>query len=169
MRVLTFLPHSNNQTIITAQTTQDWPTGQTVATNMIRRSNEQGTAMFFSSFYIIQLSNEYYIEHLRRSPPPATDRRHILPYHTKSDSPCEHNLPTPCPPSTPILVQLTNSGRNQYVQVHQGPEDDLLQRLHSDLFNRSAIDILNKLNNSPAVDAISPVQGSRHDHSFYIC
>ena len=104
-----------------------------------------------------------------RSPPPAAERQHILPYHTKPDSPCEHNLPTPCPPSTPILVQLTNSGRNQHVPVHQGPKDDLLQRLHSDLFNRLAINILNKLNNSPAVDAISPVQGSRHDHSFYIC
>ena len=104
-----------------------------------------------------------------RSPPPVAERQHILPYHTKRDSPCEHNLPTPCPPSTPILVQLTNSGRNQHVPVHQGPKDDLLQRLHSDLFNRLAINILNKLNNSPAVDAISPVQGSRHDHSFYIC
>ena len=103
------------------------------------------------------------------SPPPAAERQHILPYHTKPDSPCEHNLPTPCPPSTPILVQLTNSGRNQHVPVHQGPKDDLLQGFHSDLFNRLAINILNKLNNSPAVDAISPVQGSRHDHSFYIC
>jgi hypothetical protein len=28
---------------------------------------------------------------------------------------------------------------------------------------------LNRLNKSPAVDAISPVQGSRQDHSFYIC
>ena len=125
--------------------------------------------MSFSPFYITQLSNEYYIEHFMRSPPPATERHHILPYHTKPDSPCEHNLPTPCPPSTPILVQLTNSGRNQHVPVHQGPKDDLLQRLHSDVFKRLAINILNKLNNSPAVDAISPVQGSRHDHSFYIC
>ena len=102
-------------------------------------------------------------------PPPATEGRHILPYHAKPESPCEHNLPTPCPPSTPILVQFTNSGRNQYVQVHQGPADNLLQRLHTDLLNRTAIDTLNSLNKSPAVEAISPIQGSRHDHSFYIC
>ena len=139
--------------------------------NNIRFSDQQhqGTAMSFSPYYITQLSNEYYIEHFMRSPPPATERMNILPYHHQSDSPCEHNLPTPCPPSTPILVQLTNSGQNRYIQVHQGPEDDLLQRLHSDLFNRMAIEILNKLNKSPAVDAISPIQGSRNDHSFYIC
>lgn len=125
--------------------------------------------MSFSPYYITQLSNEYYIEHLLRSPAPAAGRKQILPYHTKPDSPCEHNLPTPCPPSTPILVQLTNSGRTQYVPVHQGPTDNLLQRLHSDLINRSAIYILNELNESPAVEAVSPIKGSRHDHSFYIC
>ena len=75
-------------------------------------------------------------------------------------------LPTPCPPSTPILVQLTNSGRPKYVSLHQGPKDDFTQRLHLDLINRSAINILNDLNNSPAVEAISPIRGSRHDHSF---
>ena len=125
--------------------------------------------MSFSPFYISQLSNEYYIEHHLRSPPPATGRRQILPYHIKPDSPCEHNLPTPCPPSTPILVQLTNSGRSQYVPSHQGPTDNLLQKLHSDLINRSAIYLLNELNKSPAVEAVSPINGSRHDHSFYIC
>ena len=125
--------------------------------------------MTFSPFYIVQVSNEHYIEHYLRTPPPAAEGQHILPYHNKPDSPCEHNLPTPCPPSTPILVQLTNSGRPNYVSVHQGPRDDLIQKLHCDLLNRSAINILNKLNNSPAVDAISPIGGSRHDHSFYIC
>ena len=145
--------------------------GQTSLTNNnIHFSDEQqqGPAMTFSPFYIVQVSNEHYIEHYLRTPPPAAEGQHILPYHNKPDSPCEHNLPTPCPPSTRILVQLTNSGRNQHIQVHQGPEDDLLQRLHADLFNRTAINILNELNKSPIVDAISPIQGSRHDHSFYI-
>ena len=130
---------------------------------------QQGIAMSFSPFYIVHLSNEHYIKHFMRSPPPAAEEQHILLYHNKPDSPCEHNLPTPCPPSTPILVQLTNSGRPKHVSVHQGPRDDLTQRLHCDLINRSAINILNRINNSPAVEAISPIQGSRHDHSFYIC
>ena len=125
--------------------------------------------MSFSSFYIVHLSNEHYIEHNMRRPPPLAEGQNILPYHIKQDSPCEHNLPTPCPPSTPILVQLTNSGRPKTVSSHQGPKEDFIQRLHNDLINRSAINILNGLNNSPAVEAISPIWGSRHDHSFYIC
>ena len=125
--------------------------------------------MSFSSFYIVHVSKEHYIEHYLRTPQPATEGQHILPYHNKQDSPCEHNLPTPCPPSTPILIQLTNSGRPNNNSVHQGPRDNLIQRLHYDLLNRSAINILSKLNNSPAVDTISPIKGSRHDHSFYIC
>ena len=125
--------------------------------------------MSFSSFYIVHLSNEHYIEHNMRRPPPLAEGQNILPYHIKQDSPCEHNLPTPCPPSTPILVQLTNSGRPKTVSSHQGPKEDFIQRLHNDLINRSAINILNDLNNSPAVEAISPTRGSRHDHSFYIC
>ena len=125
--------------------------------------------MSFSSFYIVHVSNEHYIEHYLRTPQPTTEGQHILPYHNKQDSPCEHNLPTPCPPSTPILVQLTNSGHPNYVPVHKGPTDDPIQRLHLDLLNRSAINILNMLNNSPAVESVSPTGGSRHDHSFYIC
>ena len=125
--------------------------------------------MSFSSFYIVQLSNEHYIEHIMRGTSPVAEGQNILPYHIKQDSPCEHNLPTPCPPSTPILVQLTNSGRPNTVSSHQGPKEDFIQRLHNDLINRSAINILNDLNNSPAVEAISPIRGSRHDHSFYIC
>jgi hypothetical protein len=39
----------------------------------------------------------------------------------------------------------------------------------TNLINRSAINILNDLNSSPAVEAISPIRGSRHNHSFYIC
>ena len=125
--------------------------------------------MSFSLFYIVHVSNEHYIEQYLRTPQPATEGQHILPYHNKQDSPCEHNLPTPCPLSTPILVQLTNSGRPNYVPVHKGPTDDPIQRLHLDLLNRSAINILNMLNNSPAVESVSPTRGSRHDHSFYIC
>ena len=125
--------------------------------------------MSFSTFYLVQLSNAQYMEHTMRSPPPATEGRKILPYHVKRFSPCKHNLPTPCPPSTPIQIQLTNWGQNQYVQVHQGLADNLLQELHSDLLYRAAIDILNSLNNSPTVEAISPIKGSRNDHSFYIC
>ena len=125
--------------------------------------------MSFSPFYIVHLSNEHYIEHVMRAPPPAAEGQQILLYHIKPDSPCEHNLPTPCPPSTPILIQLTNSGRPNNDSVHQGPRDNLIQRLHYDLLNRSAINILNKLNNSPSVDAISPIKGSRHNHLFYIC
>ena len=127
----------------------------------------QEFAMSFSVFYLTQLSNKCYIEHVMRSPPPATRRIEILPDQHKSASPCEHNLPTPCPQSTPILVQLTNSGRNS--NIHKGTGDTLLQLLHSDLYNKTAIKILNELNNSPAVDAISPIHGSRNDHAFYIC
>ena len=125
--------------------------------------------MSFSTFYLIQLSNEYYIEHILRSPPPATERMQILPYHHQSVSPCEHNLPTPCPPSTPILVQLTNSGRNLDVHLRKGPEDTLIQTLHSDLSKKTAIAILNELNDSPAIESVSPNYGSRNDHLFYIC
>ena len=124
--------------------------------------------MSFSMFYLVQLSNKHYIEHLMRSPYPATEGRHILPYHFKSASPCEHNLPTPCPPSTPILVQHTNSGRNLNVHMHYNTAGNTLQKLHANLLYRSAIDTLNSLNNSPAVEAVSPIHGSRHDHSFYI-
>jgi hypothetical protein len=116
--------------------------------------------MSFSPFYIIHLSNVYYIEHFMRSLPPAAEGQHILPYHNKPDSPCEHNLPTPCPPSTPILVQLTNSGRPRYVSVHQGPRDDLIQRLHCDLtIDRQSMDsttlpLLMLLTPSRGVDTI---------------
>ena len=64
-----------------------------------------------------------------------------------------------------ILVQLTNSGRPKYVSLHQGPKDDFTPKFHLDLINGSAINILNDLNNSPAVEAINPIRGSRHDHS----
>ena len=105
--------------------------------------------MSFSTFYLLQLSNDHYMEHLMRSPPPSTEGRNILPYHVTRHNPCEHNLPTPCPPSTPILIQLTKLGPKP--------------------IRSTAIDILNSLNKSPAVEAISPIKGSRHDHSFYIC
>ena len=126
--------------------------------------------MSFSVFYLVQLSNKRYFEHLTRSQRPATtEGTYILPYHFKSASPCEHNLPTPCPPSTPILVQHTNSGRNLNVQMHHNAAGSTLQNLHANLLYRLAIDTLNSLNGSPAVEAISPIHGSRHDHSFYIC
>ena len=125
--------------------------------------------MSFSMFYLVQRSNRRYLEHLIRSQYPATEGTYILPYHFKSVSPCEHNLPTPCPPSTPILVQHTNSGRNLNVQMHHNAAGSTLQTLHANLLYRLAIDTLNSLNGSPAVEAISPIHGSRHDHSFYIC
>ena len=64
-----------------------------------------------------------------------------------------------------ILVQLTNSGRPKYVSLHQEPKDDFTPRLHPDLINGSAINVPGYLNNSPAVEAINPIRGSRHDHS----
>ena len=64
-----------------------------------------------------------------------------------------------------ILVQLTNSGRPKYVSLHQEPKDDFTPRLHPDLINRLAINVPSDLNNSPAVEAINPIRGSRHDHS----
>ena len=117
--------------------------------------------MSFTQFYLVQLSNEYYMEHVWWSPPPTRERKQILPYH--------HQAASPCPPSTPILVQLTNSG--QYLDVHvlKGLEDTLIPTLHSDLYKKTAITILNELNISPAVEAASPNYGSRNDHSFYIC
>ena len=125
--------------------------------------------MSFSMFYLVQRSNRRYLEHLMRSQHPATEGTYILPYHFKSASPCEHNLPTPCPPSTPILVQYTNSGRNLNVHMHHNTAGSTLQKLHANLLHRLAIDILNSLNSSPAVEAVSPIQGSRHDYSFHIC
>ena len=125
--------------------------------------------MSFSSFYIVHVSNEHYIDHHLRTQQPATGGHEILPYHIKQDSPCDHNLPTPCPPSTPILVQITNSGRPNNVSVHTRSTDDQIQRLHQDLLNTSAIKTLNMLNDSPAVESVSPSGGSRKDHSFYKC
>ena len=125
--------------------------------------------MSFSTFYLVQLSNRRYQEHLIRSQHSATEGTHILPYHFKSTSPCEHNLPTPCPPSTPILVQHTNSGRHLNVHTQHNTAGNTLEKLHANLLYRLAIDILNSLNSSPAVEAVSPIHGSRHDHSFYIC
>ena len=122
--------------------------------------------MSFLSFYTVHISNEHYIEHCLRTQQPATEGQNILPYYIKQDSPCDHNLPTPCPPSTPILVQLTNSGRPNNVSVHKRPIDDPIQRLHLDLLIRSAIKILHMLNNSPAAESVSPIGGIRHDHSF---
>merc|ERR1712051_1014445 len=125
--------------------------------------------MSFSSFYIVHVSNEHYIDHHLRTQQPATEGHEILPYHIKQDSPCDHNLPTPCPPSTPILVQITNSGRPNNVSVHTRSTEDQIQRLHQDLLNTSAIKTLNMLNDSPAVESVSPSGGSRKDHSFYKC
>ena len=122
--------------------------------------------MSFSSFYIVHVSNEHYLDHHLRTQQPATGGHEILPYHIKQDSPCDHNLPTPCPPSTPILVQLTNLGRPNNVSVHKRPMDDPIQRLHLDLLIRSAIKILHMLNNSPTAESVSPTGGIRHDHSF---
>ena len=51
----------------------------------------------------------------------------------------------------------------------KGPEDSLIQTLHSDLFRQQAMTILKQLNISPAVESVSPTFGSRYDHSFYIC
>ena len=130
---------------------------------------KQHHAISIDQSYRVQLSNQYYQGHIQRSPPPAAERRQILPYLHPTASPCEHNLPTPCPPSTPILIQWTNSGRNLDIHVVKGPEDSLIQTLHSDLFRQQAMTILKQLNISPAVESVSPTLGSRHDHSFYIC
>ena len=116
--------------------------------------------MSITQFYLIQLANQCYLDQIQRSPPPATERRQILPHLHPTASPCQHNLPTPCLPSTPILVQLKNSGRNLEIHVVKGPEDTL---------KKTAITVLNQLNISPAVEAVSPIHGSRHDHVFYIC
>jgi hypothetical protein len=75
----------------------------------ISNKRQQGIAMSFSTFYIVQLSNGHCVEHIMRGTSPVAEGQHILPYHIEQDSPCVHNLPTPCPPSTPILVQLTLS------------------------------------------------------------
>ena len=125
--------------------------------------------MSFSSFYIVHVSNEHYLDHHLRIQQPATRGHEILPYHIKQDSPCDHNLPTPCPPSTPILVQITNSGRPNNVSVHTRSTEDQIQRLHHDLLYTSAIKTLNMLNDSPAVESVSPSGGSSKDHSFYKC
>ena len=123
--------------------------------------------MSFSTFYLVQRSNRRYLEHVMRSQQPATEGTYILPYHIKSASPCEHNLPTPCPPTTPILVQHTNSGRNLKVHMHLNTVGAAIQKLHINLLHRLAIDTLNSLNGSPAVEAITPIHGSRHDPVSY--
>merc|ERR1712051_956231 len=47
--------------------------------------------------------------------------------------------------------------------------EDQIQRLHQELLNATAIKTLNMLNDSPAVESVSPSGGSRKDHSFYKC
>ena len=115
--------------------------------------------MSFSTFYLVQRSNRRYLEHVMRSQQPATEGTYILPYHIKPASPCEHTLPTPCPPTTPILVQYTNSGRNLNVHMHLNTVGTAIQKLHTNLLHRLAIDILNSLNGSPAVEQSPPFTG----------
>ena len=110
--------------------------------------------MSITQFYLIQLANQCYLDQIQRSPPPATERRQILPHLHPTASPCQHNLPTPCLPSTPILVQLKNSGRNLEIHVVKGPEDTL---------KKTAITVLNQLNISPAVEAVSPTLSTSAD------
>ena len=71
----------------------------------LKTSNNKESPYPFSMLHPVQPLNKRYLEHPRRSQYPATEGTYILPHHSKSASPCEHNLPTPCPPSTPILVQ----------------------------------------------------------------
>ena len=49
--------------------------------------------------------NRRYMERLQRNKYPATEDTYILS-HYRPASPCEYNLPTPCPPPVPILVRL---------------------------------------------------------------
>ena len=67
------------------------------------------------------------------------------------------------------MDKLGPKPRPRNLHVVKGPDDTLIQTLHTDLFNKTAIQILNQLSTSPAVEPVSPIHGSRHDHAFYIC
>ena len=104
----------------------------------------------------MDLSNKHHIEHYAEPPQPR-DKKHPTVLQQAGQS--MRAQPAYSMYSVlSILVQLTNSGRPKYVSLHQGPKDDFTPRLHPDLINGSAINILNDLNNSPAVEAINPIR-----------
>ena len=112
-----------------------------------------------SLVHLAQRSNRRCLEHLRRSEKTPRDRGKVHPTNTsKSASTCEHNLPTPCSPSTPIPVQHIRADTSMFRCTISRPEVQYkLPTLN--LLYRWAIDILNSLNGSPAVEAISPTHG----------
>ena len=77
-----------------------------------------------SQFQIVQISNKHHQDHMQRHRRIARDNRVILPLMDPDQSQCDHDLPTPCPPSTPmptpcppstpIITQCTESGLQSF-------------------------------------------------------
>ena len=75
---------------------------------------------YWTQFDIVQLSNQQYQDHLEQQMRLALERGAILTFaYPEQDDQCGHDLPTPCPPSTPILYQYTNSGCHPTHSIHE--------------------------------------------------
>ena len=125
-----------------------------------------------SQFDIVQLSNQHYHGHLDQQRQQVWERQMILSLvHPDQDEHCDHNLPTPCPPSTPIFVQYTNLGHHpiQYVQLPDTRYNARMDFIHSNHYEHSAIAMLNTLSQSTHKRAVQmnichTSAGSAHRH-----
>ena len=98
----------------------------------------------------------------------------ILPFaYPNQENPCDHNMPTPCPPSTPITYQYTNSGRysfQEFVDITtNSPDSNLMDSINATHYEQGAVLLLNSLNKFPVIESISQLHGSKIDHAYYIC
>ena len=107
------------------------------------------------------------MERLLRNKYPATEDTYILS-HYRPASPCEYNLPTPCPPPVPILVRLKSGPKHLNVHMHHNTTEVYTNSTLTSYTDWQSAH-QNSLDGSPAVKATNPIHGDGHDYSFHIC
>jgi hypothetical protein len=126
-----------------------------------------------SQFQIVQMSNKHHQDHMQRQRQIARANISILPLAHPDQSQCDHDSPTPCPPSTPIIAQCTESGRQSFQGLLDPNNNNTVSTVMNSIitthYEQEAILLLNGLNKFPVVESISPLLGSRANHAYYIC
>jgi hypothetical protein len=141
------------------------------------------TTRAMSQFQIVQISNKHYQDYVQRHRRITRNNRVIMPLMDPDQSQCDHDLPTPCPPSTPmptpcppstpIITQCTESGLQSFQALIDPNNNKTVSNNMNSIvkthYEQDAIFLLNELNEFPVVESISPLLGSRADHAYYIC
>ena len=127
--------------------------------NMSYRPTTRG----MSQFQIVQISNKHYQDYVQRHRRITRNNRVIMPLMDPDQSQCDHDsptpcppstpMPTPCPPSTPIITQCTESGLQSFQALIDPNNNKTVSNNMNSIvkthYEQDAIFLLNELNEFP--------------------